>query len=428
MKDEESNSNTPEMGGLSKAYTTGALEALMTQNKKTKAASSWLEEKSEQLPTVRPSQVDSHVEKLSRIKGLLNECHGSQFEEVYAYQINGDLCFVEHPEDMIEQFEMPEEVLADLKEMGDEYTGDDLIIRRLELDEIEQALQAELTNQKDLIRSMSRELSGAELKDIYVYRVNDVLSLDESLEAMANRLGIPEEMRADLKDVGYLCHGTTSAGEDIAVGRVGLEEAIRELTEQIFPSLWDNIKELENELSGVFIQSEDVYTYKVNDVLRIVESPEALAQSLGLPEAEQAALKEVDDEYHSRDSRGRALTIKCVGLYDARDELAEQVLSQRQLIKELAMEFYGTELKEVYPYHINGEFVVAESPLALANHLGLPREALVEMRVGDKGRYSDEASEDEQNEIERISLNKAVEELQAKLDATRNYPGKQLER
>jgi len=53
-----------------------------------------------------------------------------------------------------------------------------------------------------------------------------------------------------------------------------------------------------------------------------------------------------------------------------------------------------------------------------ANHLGLPREALVEMRVGDKGRYSDEASEDEQNEIERISLNKAVEELQAKLDAT----------
>src|SRR5260370_8884097 len=366
MEDEESNSNTPEMGGLSKAYTTGALEALMTQNKKINCASRGLEEKRERLTSFRPSQVDSPVEKLSRIKGLVNERQGSQFEEVYAYQINGDLCFVEHPEDMIEQFEMPEEVLADLKEMGDEYTGDDLIIRRLELDEIEQALQAELTNQKDLIRSMSRELSGAELKDIYVYRVNDVLSLDESLEAMANRLGIPEEMRADLKDVGYLCHGTTSAGEDIAIWRVGLEEAIRELTEQIFPSLWDNIKELENELSGVFIQSEDVYTYKVNDVLRIVESPEALAQSLGLPEAEQAALKEVDDEYHSRDSRGRALTIKCVGLYDARDELAEQVFSQRQLIKELATEFYGTVLKEVYPYHVTAEFVVPGNPLPLA--------------------------------------------------------------
>ncbi len=43
------------------------------------------------------------------------------------------------------------------------------------------------------------------------------------------------------------------------------------------------------------------------------------------------------------------------------------------------------------------------------------------MRVGDKSEYDDEDSEDEQNEIERISLNKAVEELQAKLDITRNY-------
>src|SRR5258708_40250937 len=98
MKDEESNSNTPEMGGLSKAYTTGALEALMAQNKKKKADSSGSEKKSEQLPTVRPSQVDSHEEKLSRIKCLLNQYHGSQFEEDYAYQINGDLYFDEDPE------------------------------------------------------------------------------------------------------------------------------------------------------------------------------------------------------------------------------------------------------------------------------------------------------------------------------------------
>jgi hypothetical protein len=40
------------------------------------------------------------------------------------------------------------------------------------------------------------------------------------------------------------------------------------------------------------------------------------------------------------------------------------------------------------------------------------------MRVGDKSEYDGEGIEDEQNEIERISLNKAVEKLQAKLDAT----------
>ncbi len=319
---------------------------------------------------------------------------------------------------MIEQFEMPEDVLTDLKEMGDEYTGENLIIKWLELDEIEQSLQEELTSQKHLIRNMSRELLGTKLKDVYAYRVNDMLSLDESLEAMADRLDIPQQMRAGLKDVGYLCHGTTSAGEEIAAGRIGLEEAIGELAEQIFPNLWDNIKELENELSGVFIQSEDVYTYKVNDVLRVVESPEALAQSLGLPEAEQAALRHIDDEYHSRDSKGQAITVKSVGLYDALEQLAEQILSQRQLIKEMAMKLYGTELKEAYPYHINGELLVTGNPKALANHLGLPEGELAGMRVGDKGRYSDEASENEQNEIERISLNKAVEELQAKLDAT----------
>ncbi len=44
---------------------------------------------------------------------------------------------------------------------------------------------------------------------------------------------------------------------------------------------------------------------------------------------------------------------------------------------------------------------------------------MIEMRVGDKSEYDDEAREDGQNEIERISLNKAVEELQEKLDATR---------
>src|SRR5260370_8192980 len=254
-----------------------------------KAATSGSEEKSEKLPTVRPSQVDPHAEKLGRIKGLLNECYGCQFEEVYAYRVNEGLCFVEDPEDMIEQFEMPEDVLTDLKEMGDEYTGENLIIKRLELDEIEQSLQEELTSQKHLIRNMSRELLGTKLKDVYAYRVNDMLSLDESLEAMADRLDIPQQMRAGLKDVGYLCHGTTSAGEEIAAGRIGLEEAIGELAEQIFPNLSYNIKQLENELSALFIQSEDVYTYKVNDVLRVVESPEALAQSLGLPEAQQAA-------------------------------------------------------------------------------------------------------------------------------------------
>src|SRR6266849_2983548 len=405
MANEEGKSNIPGIGELSKAYTSGALESMMTHNTKTKAANSWSEEKSEKLPTVRPSQVVSHAEKLGRIKVLLNECYGCQFEEVYAYQINGAFCFVEYPEDMIEQFEMPEDVLADLKDMGDEYTGEDLIIKRLELDEIEQALQEELVSKKHLIRNMSRELRGTELKEVYAYRVNDVLSLDESLEAMADRLAIPQQMRADLKDVGYLCNGTTSTGEEITVGRIGLEEAIGELAEQIFPSLWDSIKELENELSGVSIQSEDVYAYKVNDVLRIVESPEALAQSLGLPEAEQAALKYIDDEYHGRDIKGRAITVKRVGLYDALEQLGEQILSQRQLIKEMVMEFYGTELKEVYPFQINGELLVAESPEALANHLGLPEEELAEMRVGDKSEYDDEASEDEQNEIERISLN-----------------------
>ena len=58
---------------------------------------------------------------------------------------------------------------------------------------------------------------------------------------------------------------------------------------------------------------------------------------------------------------------------------------------------------------------------ALANHLGLPPEELVEMRVGDKSEYDSEVGEDEPSEIERISLNKAVEELQAKLYATSHF-------
>ncbi len=55
-------------------------------------------------------------------------------------------------------------------------------------------------------------------------------------------------------------------------------------------------------------------------------------------------------------------------------------------------------------------------------------ERLAQMRVGDKYRYYDEASEDEQNEIERISLNKAVQDMQAKLAATRNYSGERRAR
>jgi len=106
---------------------------------------------------------------------------------------------------MIKQLEMPEDVLADLKNVGDEYTGKDLTVKRLGLDEIEQALQEELASQKLLIKNMSRELRGTELKEVYAYKVNDVLCLEESLEAMANQLGIPQEMRVGLKDVGYLC-------------------------------------------------------------------------------------------------------------------------------------------------------------------------------------------------------------------------------
>ncbi|SRR6266705_6300033 len=166
MADEKGKSNIPGMGELSKSYAFGALEALITHNKKIKAATGGSEEKSEKLPTVRPSQVDPHTEKLGRIKVLLNECYGCRFEEVYAYRINEGLCFVEYPEDMIEQFEMPKDVLAHLKEMGDEYTGEDLIIKRLELDEIEQSLQEELTSQKHLISNMSRELLGTKLKDV----------------------------------------------------------------------------------------------------------------------------------------------------------------------------------------------------------------------------------------------------------------------
>src|SRR6266566_2942613 len=95
---------------FSKAYTTRALKSAMAYNTKTKAATSGSEEKSGELSTVVPSPVDPHTEKLERIKGLLNECYGCQFKEVYAYEINGALCYVEHPEDMIEQFEMPEEI------------------------------------------------------------------------------------------------------------------------------------------------------------------------------------------------------------------------------------------------------------------------------------------------------------------------------
>ena len=421
MVNKKSKLNKSGMSEFSKAYTARALKSVIIHNIKTKAATSELEEKSEKLPTVIPSQVDSLTERLERIKGLLNECYGCQFEEVYAYEVNGALCFVEYPEDMIEQFEMPEEILADLKDMGDEYTSEDLTVRRLGLDEIEQALEEELMSQKQLIKAMSRELRGTELKELYAYKVNDVLCLDENLEAMANQLGIPQQMRAGLKDVGYLCNGTTPTGEEITVGRIGLEEAIGELAEQIFPSLWSSIKELENELSGISFQSEEVYAYQVNDVLHIVESPEAVAQNLDLPEAEQAALKGADDEYHGRDIKGKDVTVKRVGLYDAVEQLAEQILSRRQLIKEMAMELHGTELKEVYPYQINGELLLAESPEAMANRLGLPEEELAEMRVGDKGKYDGEAVEGGQIEIERISLNKAVEELQAKLYATSHF-------
>jgi len=76
MADEKGKSNTPGVGELSKAYTSGALEALIKHNKKIKAATNGSEEKSEKLPTVRPPQVDSHAEKLGRIKVLLNECYG----------------------------------------------------------------------------------------------------------------------------------------------------------------------------------------------------------------------------------------------------------------------------------------------------------------------------------------------------------------
>src|SRR5260370_27910640 len=108
------------------------------------------------------------------------------------------------------------------------------------------------------------------------------------------------------------------------------------MAEHLLPSVWQMIKELENELFGIHILSREVYTYRVNNELRIVESPEAMAQSLGLPEAELAALKDMDEQYHGRDIQCQDIAVKRVAWYDAVIQLGEQLLSQKELLKDVA--------------------------------------------------------------------------------------------
>src|SRR6266849_3754126 len=281
-----------------------------------------------------PSQVASHLAKLERIIDLLNYCYGCQFQEVYAYEVNGALCFAEH------------------------------------------------------------------------------------LEAMANQFGIPEHILVDLKQVGDAYTGPTSTGEEITIECIALREATTELEERILPSVCSSIKAFEQELSGTYIQSGEVYVYRVNDELRIVESPEAMAQSLGLPETELADLKDMYEEYHSTDIQGQDIVVKRVALYDAVSQLGEQLLSHMQLIKALAKELYGDDLQEVYAYQVNGQLRLAESPEAMAEQLRLPTESLAHMMVGDKHTSDGIALEDGQHDIQRIPLKHAVENLQAYRDAT----------
>ncbi len=316
-----------------------------------------------------PSQVASHLAKLERIIDLLNYCYGCQFQEVYAYEVNGALCFAEHLETITNQFEIPERILVDLKNAGDVYTNKDLTIKRLGLDEIERILEEDLTSQTQLIKDMVRKLRGRALQEVYSYKVNNMLCLDESPEAMANQFGIPEHILADLKQVGDAYTGPTSTGEEITIECIALREATTELEERILPSVCSSIKAFEQELSGTYIQSGEVYVYRVNDELRIVESPEAMAQSLGLPETELADLKDMYEEYHSTDIQGQDIVVKRVALYDAVSQLGEQLLSHRQLIKALAKELYGDDLQEVYAYQVNGQLRLAESPEAMAEQL-----------------------------------------------------------
>jgi hypothetical protein len=274
---------------------------------------------------------DAQIAQQERIKGLLYECYESQFKEVYAYQVNDEFCFAEHPEAIANQFGIPQQILANLRDTGEEYTNQDLTIKLVGLDEIEQVLQEDLTSQKQLIKDLVRDLRGTKLQDVYPYHVNDVLCLDEHPEAMAHQFGIPQQMQAGLRNMGYLYDGPTTTGNQITVRRIALQAAIQELSERILPGVWHSI----NQLSGTQIQSQEVYAYQVNDELRIVESPEAMAQALGLPETELAAFKDMAEEYRSRDIQGKAIIVKRIGLYPAFNQLNEQLASQKQFIQDI---------------------------------------------------------------------------------------------
>jgi len=363
------------------------------------------------------SGVNPDTEKLGRIQDLLNECYGYQFKEVHCYEVNGKVWFAKDPDAMASQFEIPQEMQDGLKEEGYQYKGKDLTVKRLGLDEIEQVLEEERTNQKQLIKAIARELRGTQLKEVYAYKVNDVLFLDENAEAIVNQFGIPESELAGLQDVGYQYDGTHTNGGNITVRRIGLREAVRELEEQILPSAWRKIQELENELSGITLRSEAVCAYHVNNMLCIVESPQALARSLNLPEKKLVALEDVGDEYRGKDSHGEDIKVKHVGLYDAVKQLSEQLASRKQYLLAMVKELWGHEFKEVSAYEVNGALHLAESLEALQRDLKLP-ENLVGMKARGDFVMLDNDTAGERIQIRCLGLKEAVKQLQAKRDAT----------
>jgi hypothetical protein len=57
----------------------------------------------EPTPSEISSQIDAQTAQQERIKGLVYECYGQRFTEVYAYQVNNGCCFTENPEAIAHQ-------------------------------------------------------------------------------------------------------------------------------------------------------------------------------------------------------------------------------------------------------------------------------------------------------------------------------------